>query len=187
MGDPRKFHKKFERPPIEWDSQRIKEESLLKQEFGLKNSKEIWKARAILRNLRGNARRLLAQGERGEAEARQILQRALRYGILKPAEGRETTLDDILALDVRDVLDRRLQTRVFKKGLARTIKQARQLVVHGFISVNGRKMTSPSYLVPLEEEDSISYYKPIDVLPKVAPEATKDEGKNDEGDVDGGA
>ncbi len=183
MGDPRKFHKKFERPPIEWDSQRIKEESLLKKEFGLKNTREVWKARAVLRNLRANARRLLALGERGESEAKQILQRALRYGILKPVEGRETTLDDILALDVRDVLERRLQTRVYKKGLARTPKQARQLIVHGFISVNGRKLTSPSYLVSLEEEDAIAYYKPIDVLPKIESAATKEE--KPEGDVDG--
>jgi len=38
------------------------------------------------------------------------------------------------------------------------MKQARQFIVHGHISLNGRKITVPSYMVLKAEEDTISYY-----------------------------
>ncbi|MCQ4335807.1 MAG: 30S ribosomal protein S4, partial [Sulfolobales archaeon] len=52
----------------------------------------------------------------------------------------------------------RLQTIVFKKGLARTIHQARQLIVHGHIAIGGRRVTSPGYIVKKSEEDLIDFY-----------------------------
>jgi len=64
----------------------------------------------------------------------------------------DATLDDLLILTPEAFLERRLQTVVFKKGLAKTIKQARQLITHGFIAINGRRVTAPSYMVNLEEE-----------------------------------
>jgi len=72
-------------------------------------------------------------------------------------------LEDVLGLTVRDILERRLQTQVYKKGLARTIKQARQLIVHGFIAVDGRTVSRPGYLVTADEEDKLSYTRPIDI------------------------
>jgi len=77
-----------------------------------------------------------------------------RYGLLKDDAG----LDDILSLEVNDFLERRLQTQVYKQGLANTIKQARQFIVHGHISVGGRKVTIPSYMVSKEEEMMLDYY-----------------------------
>lgn len=51
----------------------------------------------------------------------------------------------------RDALMRRLEARldnvVYRIGLAKTRRQARQLVSHGHITVNGRKVTVPSYAV----------------------------------------
>jgi len=184
MGDPRKAKKKYARPTIQWNAGRIEEEKALTEEFGLKNSREIWKARTKLRAIRGNARKLLAGMGSGD-EAGQILGRVKRYGILKPVEDRESTLDDLLALDVRDVLDRRLQTRVHKKGLARSMRQARQLIVHGYISINGKKVTVPSYMVPLSEEESIGYYRKIDVAPKLAAPEPDEKAEKVEGDTDG--
>jgi len=64
-------------------------------------------------------------------------------------------LDDVLKLNVRDILSRRLQTVVYRKGLARSIKQARQLIVHGHIKIKGRRVTFPSFLVPKAIEDEI--------------------------------
>ena len=64
----------------------------------------------------------------------------------------------MLGLTVRDVLERRLQTLVYKKGLALSIYHARQLIVHGHIAINGRRVRSPGYLVSREEEDKIGYY-----------------------------
>ncbi|MEM3364379.1 MAG: 30S ribosomal protein S4 [Candidatus Micrarchaeia archaeon] len=171
MGDPIKPKKKFERPPTEWNAERIAEENELKLEFGLKSTREVWKARAELRRIRANARKLLAAGDSGKEKAKEILDRVKKYGFLKQVDGKEYTLDDLLVLNVRDLLERRLQTRVFKKGLARTPKQARQLITHGYIAVGGKRITVPSYLVSLSEEDSISYYRKIDIQPKMAENA----------------
>lgn len=188
MGDPKKSRKKYARPTMQWNAKRIEEESALIEEYGLVNAREVWKARAKLRQIRSNARKLLAVGDAGKGTAKQILERAKRYGILKPKEDRESTLDDLLALDVRDVLERRLQTRVYKKGLARTIKQARQLIVHGYISVNGKRVTVPGYIVPLSEENGLGYYKSINIAPKLAePEAERKGGAagKEEGEING--
>ncbi|MEA1999633.1 MAG: 30S ribosomal protein S4, partial [Euryarchaeota archaeon] len=55
-------------------------------------------------------------------------------------------------------LERRLQTRVYKKELANSIKHARQLIVHGHIAVDGRRVTIPSYIIREDEEGKIGYY-----------------------------
>ncbi len=156
MGDPRRIRKKYHTPSHPWQADRIQEEKELLKEYGLKNKREIWKALAILRGIRGQARELL--GKRGEQAAwqeKQLMARLRRLNLLK--EG--ATLDDVLSLTVRDILNRRLQTLVYKKGLAATMKQARQFIVHGHITVAGRKVTAPSYLVRADEEDAIGYAK----------------------------
>ncbi|MCL2553038.1 MAG: 30S ribosomal protein S4 [Actinomycetia bacterium] len=48
-------------------------------------------------------------------------------------------------------LERRLDALVLRSGLARTIYQARQMVVHGHIEVNGRKVDKPSYRLRPED------------------------------------
>jgi small subunit ribosomal protein S4 len=180
MGNAKRRTKMYVRPPMQWNAERIKEEGDLRKEFGLKNAREVWKAKAELRRIRGNARKLLALGEQGTDATEQILKRVERYGFLKKNEERENTLDDLLQLDVRSLLERRLQTRVMKKGLALSAKQARQLITHGFIAIDGVKISVPSYLVPLNEEDKIDYYKKIDIAPKVPKvEETKVEEKKE--------
>ena len=47
--------------------------------------------------------------------------------------------------------------------MAKTLKQSRQLIAHGFISINGRRIKSPSYLVKKGEESGIGYYKKISI------------------------
>jgi len=169
MGDPRRLGKKYEIPKALWDSGRIAEEKALKEEFGLKNTREVWRAKKELRKIRREARRLLSLGERGKDEASKLISRAVRLGFAKGG----ATLDTLLSLGIRDILDRRLQTRVAKLGLARTIKQARQLITHGYIAINGRKISAPSYLVPVEEEGKIAHYKPIDLTPPATPQKSK--------------
>ena len=63
----------------------------------------------------------------------------------------------MLGLNVRNVLDRRLQTLLVKKGLALSAKQARQFIVHGHVGVNGQKITVPGYLVNLDDENKINF------------------------------
>jgi small subunit ribosomal protein S4 len=152
MGDPRRIKKKYRKPKHPWRADRIEAEKRILREYGLKNKKEIWRAETILRNYRRQARRLLAlHTEQARREEKELLKSLARLGLLK----KKATLDDVLALKVNDLLDRRLQTVVYKKGLANTPKHARQLIVHGHVTVKGGKVTAPSYLVRAEEEDSI--------------------------------
>ena len=85
-------------------------------------------------------------------------------------------LEDVLALGTEDVLERRLQTQVHKKKLSNSLKHARQLIVHGHIAINDRRVTIPSYMVSLEEERGIGYYGPASI-----PATTKEKGEVEEG------
>jgi small subunit ribosomal protein S4 len=158
MGAPRRFRKKYEKPTMMWDRQRIQEEHSLVEKYGLRNLRELWKASTELRRIRRNVKELFS-GRASEEKGKQIIGRLAKYGIIKP----DATLDDLLVLTPDAFLERRLQTVVFKKGLAKTIKQARQLITHGFIAINGKKVTVPGYMVKPEEEKGISYYKPFNI------------------------
>lgn len=155
MGDPRKFRKKFEPPRHPWEKKRIKEENEAIKGFGLKNKREIWKAKTEVAKYRYRARELVGiPAEEREEKGRVLLGKLTRLGILKEGQG----LDDVLELKVEDLLERRLQTIVWKKGIARTPKQARQLITHGHISIKGRKVTSPSMIIEAEMEKEIDWY-----------------------------
>ncbi|GBE55679.1 MAG TPA: 30S ribosomal protein S4 [Euryarchaeota archaeon] len=152
MGDPKRIKRKYETPSHPWQAERIQEEKKLQSEYGLRNKQEIWKAQAMLRGFSRQARELLAQmSDQSKRQERQLLGKLVRLNILK--EG--STLDNVLSLNVRDVLNRRLQTLVYKKGLSNTVKQARQFIVHGHITINERKVNSPGYMVTGSEEEKI--------------------------------
>ena len=158
MGDPKFSRAKFERPSHPWEGERIKAENDLLKKYGLKNKKELWRSQFVLRRFRQRARELQARVRTGDTQAEkereQLLRRLGRLGLL-PLEG--TTLDDVLTLDVEAILSRRLQTLTFLKGLAFTPRQARQFVVHGHVSIDGRRMTVPGHLVTRTEEIVIRY------------------------------
>ncbi|MEM1577689.1 MAG: 30S ribosomal protein S4 [Candidatus Pacearchaeota archaeon] len=145
----RRFKNTYLTPKKRWDKARIEEEKQLMKEYGLKNKREIYKVYAIIKKIRKIAKKLVIASEE---EKREFIKKLSRYGFVNE----NATLDDVLALDKRKILDRRLQTIVFKKGLANTIKQARQFIVHGHISINGKTVNVPSYLVKLDEENLIS-------------------------------
>ncbi|VVB57218.1 30S ribosomal protein S4 [uncultured archaeon] len=161
MGDPRRLIPKAETPRRVWDADRIKNENQLKSEYGLRRTRELWTAVSELKKARRSARTLLSLGDAGREKGAQVIAKLQRLGIAKG----DMRLEDVLGLSIRDFLERRLQTLVKNKGLARTSKQARQLIVHGFIAVGGRRVTIPSYMVTLSEEPTISYYKAIDIEP----------------------
>jgi len=162
MGYPGKAKKIYNTPHHPWQKTRIDEETALVKKYGLRNKKNVWKFASMLRKYRGQARTLLGVLGTGLAtedshyarEAGQIQAKLQKLGVLKE----DSKLEDILALKVEDLLERQLQTIVFRKGYANSMKQARQFIVHGHISLNGRKITVPSYMVLKAEEDTISYY-----------------------------
>jgi len=160
VGDPRRFSNKYERPKRLWEMSRLKEEKGLKLEYGLKNMRELWGMNQNLKKARREARRLQSVTEE-ERSVRlpELMAKLNKIGVIT----KEAKLEDVLSLTVRDVLERRLQTRVCKRGIAKTMAQARQLITHGFIAVDGRKVSAPSYIVKADEEEKITLYKKIDL------------------------
>ena len=158
MGDPKFSRRKYDTPSHPWRAERIKSETELQKRFGLKNKREIWKAQSQIRTLRSQSRDLQARLRTGEHQAevemKQLLDKCGRLGLL-PMEG--TTLNDILSLSIESVLTRRFQTMVFQRGMAYSTDQARQFIVHGHISINGRTVTIPGYIVRRAEENAISF------------------------------
>ena len=140
-----------------YQGERIAQEGDLLGRYGLKNKEELWRAQSELRSYRREARRLIgeAQGdlEAAEAAGAAFLDRLRRYGVL--SEGDD--ISRVLGLDVTDILERRLQTVVYRSGLASTPEQARQFVVHGHVTVDGARVTRPSKTVEVAEEDGIEF------------------------------
>ncbi len=160
MGDPRRLRNKYDRPKKLWEVDRIKHDKSLKIEYGLKNMAELWRATAELKKYRREARRLLALTEEERVvDSEKILTKLAKLGILKKG----SDINDILSLEVRNILERRIQTIVTRKGLARTMKQSRQLITHGFISLNGRRVNKPGIMIDQTDEKGIKYTRPIDI------------------------
>lgn len=170
--------KKYLRPSHPWEKERMDAEDKTLRQFGLRRKKEIWRTQTFLRNFRRQARKLLAaSGPQAERETKQLLERLRKLGLV----GTEATLDDVLGLTLEKLLERRLQTLVWRKGFAKTPRQARQLVLHGQIAIGGKKVNVPSYLVPVNEEPLIEYVgsaplqKPPEVPVAPTPEPTPGE------------
>lgn len=158
MGDPKFSRRKYDTPAHPWEGERIRQESELVAKYGLKNKRELWKAQSLVRGFRAQSRELQARLRTGDKQAAletdQLLRRVARLGLL-PEEG--ATLNDVLALNTEAVLARRLQTFAFQGGHATTPRQARQFIVHGHLSVGGRRVTIPGYIVRRHEQDMITY------------------------------
>jgi len=154
MGDPKKSKKKYSTPPHPWQASRIEEERGLVENYGLKNKKEIWKSSSFLRKVKNQAKLLIASTtEQAKKEEKQLLQKLQKLNLLS----KDSKIEDALNIQTNNILDRRLQTQVFKQGIARTPRQARQFIIHGHVSVSDHKVNIPSYMVNSEEETQISF------------------------------
>jgi small subunit ribosomal protein S4 len=154
MGDPKKQRKKFETPRFRWRTDILQEELKLIGQYGLRNKHELWRHKTMLSKTRGIARSLIGKTpeERVKME-NELLIRQKKLGILNET----AVLDNVLDLSIEDLLERRLQTIVLRKGLARTVFQSRQLITHGHITIGNRRITVPSYIVAKEEEPNVIY------------------------------
>ena len=146
MGDPKFSRRSYDTPSHPWQGERIKAEVVLVNQYGLKNKTEVWKAQSVLRNFRKQSRELQARLRSGDAQAKieadALLNKCSKIGVL-PVEG--ATLNDILTLSEENILSRS------------TVGQARQMIVHGHIFMNGHRVTIPGYIVTRYEESSIMY------------------------------
>jgi len=143
-------HKTYSRPKRPFDKARIDEEGILKKEFGLKNKKEIWKANAKVKSMREKAKGLIkATPEEQQALFKQLQKIGMKVN----------SIAEVLALDVKDYLERRLQTIVTRMKLTTTMKSSRQRITHRKILVDGNVVNKPSYIVQVDLEDKITIKK----------------------------
>ena len=154
-GAPRNHSKTYKVPRRPFESPRLDAELKLAGEYGLKNKKEIWRIALTLSKIRRAARELLKLDEKDPKrlfEGNAIIRRLIRIGVLDESRMK---LDYVLALQIEDFLERRLQTQVYKSGLARSIHHARVLITQRHIRVGKQIVTSPSFIVRLESQLSL--------------------------------
>ena len=155
MGDPKFPTKHYDTPSHPWQKVRIEEERAMIHQYGLKNKREIWKANTKVREMRRQARKLTAKANDSQSQKEKglLLAKLNRLGMLE----QDSALEDVLRMTPENILDRRLQTQVYLQGLSSTVKQARQLIVHGHISVEGAVTRVPGMVVTKLQEKNISY------------------------------
>ena len=152
MGDPKTPRRVWKKPkrPLNYDLKMDELKTL--GTFGLRTKRELWKARTNLSKLRHQARSLLALRQEIRKEKEPILINSLsKIGLVD----KNSTLDDVLNLQITDLLSRRLQTIVQKKLYFKTPYQARQAIVHGHIMIGDIIVTIPSYVVKTDEEPKV--------------------------------
>ena len=153
MGDPKNPRRVWRKPKRPFNYELKMEELKTLGTFGLKTKRELWKAHTELSRVRKQARSLLALRQEVRMEREPVLMNSLtKIGLV----AENSTLDDVLNLQVTDLLSRRLQTIILKKFAFQTPYQARQAIVHGHIIIGDRRINIPSYVVSVEEEKKIS-------------------------------
>lgn len=147
MGEIKRKRKKYVRPRKLFDRARIDAENLIVEEYGLKNKREIWKATSKVSKLRSRAKELIRASNE---EQKSYFDKLNKLGL------NIKEISDVLALTEKDLLERRLQTVVYKKGLSNSVKQARQLIVHKHVLVDGCAVNAPSFWVEKDLENKIT-------------------------------
>jgi len=155
MGAPIKIRKKYISHKQRWDKNTIDEEAVLVNDYSLKNKREIRKVEFKIGKFKSIAKELNSNSQtKNSEEAKNFIESLKGKGFL-PIEA--NSLDEILDIDLRSVLDRRLSNILYKNKLARTPSQARQFIVHRHVRVNGKVVDSPSYSVTLKEEEGLEF------------------------------
>ncbi|KAJ3056799.1 40S ribosomal protein S9 [Rhizophlyctis rosea] len=149
--------KTYKVPKRPFESERLDQELKLAGEYGLRNKREIWRVGYSLSNIRRAARELLTLDEKDPRrlfEGNALIRRLIRTGVLDESKAR---LDYVLGLKIEDFLERRLQTQVFKLGLAKSIHHARVLIRQRHIRVGKQIVNIPSFIVRLDSQKHIDF------------------------------
>merc|ERR1711943_154218 len=83
-----------------------------------------------------------------------LLRRMMKLGLLLENEKK---LDYVLGLTAAKIMERRLQKKVFKLGLAKSIHHARTLIRQRHIRVGKQICDIPSFLVRVDSEKHIDF------------------------------
>merc|ERR1712127_1109121 len=144
-------------PRRPFEKARLDQELKLIGEYGLRNKQEVWRVKYTLAKIRKASRELLTLDEKDPKrlfEGNALLRRLVRTGVLDESRMK---LDYVLSLKVKDFLERRLQTQVFKLGLAKSIHHARVLIRQRHIRVRKQVVNVPSYVVRLDSQKHIDF------------------------------
>jgi small subunit ribosomal protein S4 len=79
-----------------------------------------------------------------------LLERQFRNYVEKSERAQGPTGENLIVM-----LERRLDNAVWRAGFASSRSQARQIVLHGHVLINGKKVNIPSYLIDVGEEISL--------------------------------
>ncbi|KAF5103551.1 hypothetical protein D0Z03_000161 [Geotrichum reessii] len=154
---PRTYSKTYTVPRQAYDLSRLDAELKLAGEYGLRNKREIYRIGLQLSKIRRAARDLLTRDEKDPKrlfEGNALIRRLVRIGVLSEDKMK---LDYVLALRVEDFLERRLQTQVFKLGLAKSVHHARVLIKQRHIRVGKQIVNVPSFTVRLDSQKHIDF------------------------------
>jgi len=188
MGDIKRKRKLFARPKKPFDRKRMDEENVLVKRYGLKNKREIWKAKTAVSKLRRRAKALIGADME---EQQKFFDKLNKMGM------KIIDVSDVLALTEENLFERRLQTMLVKKKLATTPKGARQLIVHKNVLVDGKVVNVPSFVVTKDLEDKLALkekkvkVKKVEDVPVEAEvteevaEGAEESSKDDSGEPDG--
>merc|ERR1711973_755750 len=149
--------KRYTTPRRPFEKPRLDQELKLVGEYGLRNKRELWIVKMFLAKIRKAARELLTLDEKEPRRLFQgnaLLRRLVRTGVL---DENRMKLDYVLGLKPEDFLERRLQTQVFKLGLAKSIHHARVLIKQGHIRVRKQVVNVPSFIVRLDSQKHIDF------------------------------
>lgn len=168
MGLPIKHRKKYISHKKRWDKATIVGEKDLVTDYALKNKKEIRKVELLVSKFKKLAKMYNKdEHSKKSPEAQNFLESMKAKGFLPLSSD---SLDDILDIGVRNLLERRLSNLVYKNKLAKTPSQARQYVVHKHIRVGGKVVDSPSMYISLAKEVTIEFRETSSLADEEHPE-----------------